>query len=238
MESLGRLAANVSHEIKNALQPIRLMLENLEDIVDMTPEQAARCVTVAIENMDIAESIVKDVLHYSRRNGNEKEPVSTQELIKNIDRFSRNLLPKTAQFELSVAPELESSGDTCVAVHQNGIFQITTNLINNALDAMEHKGAIALEFSLCSLGEESALRLPAGKYLQASFADNGEGIPEHAIENIFQPFFSTKTPGMGTGLGLAMAKRIALDHNGNLIAENKSNNGGAVFTLLLPMMKA
>lgn len=236
MESLGRLSANVSHEIKNALQPIRLMLENLEDFRDLSQEQIGRCVDVAMDNMNIAENIVKDVLRFSQGSASDKQKTPALELVNNSVRFAKNLVPKTAMVKVEIAEEVKAE-DIAVEVHQNGIFQIVTNLVNNALDATGQKGLLTLTASIAEFGAASSSSIREGKYLQISLEDDGSGIDEAAIESIFHPFFSTKSPTDGTGLGLAVSMKIIQDHKGSMNAENLPD-GGAKFNLFLPLVEA
>ncbi len=236
MESLGRLSANVSHEIKNALQPIRLMLENLQDLDNLPPAIAKKSITIAMDNMVVAENIVKDVLRFSQNSLSDKESVLAAELAQHVVRFSKNLMPKKAALEVMIDEALLSSKDAAVKVHQNGVYQIATNLINNALDATNGSGEIRFSATIDNIGEGNAHQLKAGEYLSFSIEDNGGGIPDSVIDNIFRPFFSTKSPTEGTGLGLAISMKTAKDHGGTIIAENVAGSG-AKFTFLLPVFR-
>ncbi|MCA3269097.1 MAG: ATP-binding protein [Alphaproteobacteria bacterium] len=234
MESLGRLSANVSHEIKNALQPVRLMLENLGDIDTLPAEIAKKSIAIAMENLVLAENIVHDVLRYSKNSLSDKEVIPAFELAEHVVRFSKNLLPHKAELVVAIDDTLRSRKDALLKVHQNGVYQMATNLISNALDATKKTGRIKFFASIERFKETNTSKLKAGEYLALSVEDNGDGIPDSVIGNIFQPFYSTKSPSEGTGLGLAISMKVAKDHGGTITAENIAGSG-AKFTLYLPI---
>lgn len=233
MESLGRLSANISHEIKNALQPIRLMLESLEDWHEMRPEQVNQCVTIAMDNMLIVENVIKDVLHFSKQTDTTRKSVPINILAQNIVRFAQTLAPKTATIDTLFSDALLNDSHTTL-VNQSGIYQIISNLVNNALDATNKQGKVQISADI--IRKETCLidKLKEGDYLEISIKDDGTGIDKDAYENIFQPFFSTKSPGEGTGLGLAISQKIIREHGGALSASNNEDMG-ATFTLYLPI---
>jgi PAS domain S-box-containing protein len=237
LESLGRLSANVSHEIKNALQPIRLMLEALDDAEELSKEHTKKFVSIAIDNMNIAENIVKDVLRFSRDGQTGKEPIEAMKLADNLSHFVRNLAPRSVSIQTHIDDSLLKNNSSLVSIHQNGIYQIMTNLTNNAMDATNQKGNIIFSASVGPLQQASAIDLPEGEYLSLSIEDNGEGIACSVLENIFQPFFSTKSPSEGTGLGLSISSKMAQEHGGTITAQN-GQDAGAKFTLHLPIVEA
>ena len=233
MESLGRLSANLSHEIKNTLQPIRLMLESLQDFENLSNDHIRRCIAIAIDNVAIAESIVKDTLYFSKQDTPEKARIEVVELVRIVSGLIQNFCPSTASFKVSIDNNIDSLA--VVAIHQNGIYQVMTNLVNNALDATGQHGQLHFIVTTRHMTPVNDIGLKSGPYICMSLEDNGHGVDEKARANIFQPFFSTKSPSDGTGLGLAISRKIAKDHDGTLIAENVEN--GARFSLLLPLLK-
>ena len=234
LESLGKLSANISHEIKNAIQPVKLMIESLDDWENMSKEQVRKCIDIAKTNIDIAEHITHDVLRFSRRIETEKEWVDTDQLAEGTLRFIKNIAPNTITIEADIS---QAEGmNTKLHLNRNEFYQIITNIVGNAVDAMESKGTLQLVWQHITLDTVRAqtLSLSPGMYAHIAFTDSGPGIDEKVMGDMFQPFFSTKPPGEGTGLGLAITRKIMHDHGGRIIAANVPD-GGAMISLYLPL---
>jgi PAS domain S-box-containing protein len=235
MEALGRMAANVSHEIKNALQPVKLMSDLLKDWRSLDADKLSRCLDILAENVDVADRVAQDVLRFSRRAGSEVETIDADALREDVVRFVRNLLQAKTAFELSVAPT--TAGDRArVHIRKNHLYQVLMNLVNNALFAMDGAGKLTLHWTREDVGREKAeeLKLKAGAYLAIGVQDSGCGIEAKNVGEIFSPFFSTKPPGEGTGLGLSISYRIAREWNGTL-AFVSTPKVGSKFSLYIPV---
>jgi signal transduction histidine kinase len=235
MEALGRMAGNVSHEIKNTLQPVKLMSDLLKDWKSLSEDKLNRCLEILTENVDIADKVAQDVLRFSRRASSELETVDASILRQDVIRFVRNLLQANTGFELNVAATT-SSDHMFLRVRKNHIYQVLINLVNNALYAMNGEGKLTLLWSHESIGPARALelKLKEGTYLAIGIQDTGCGIEEKNIGEIFSPFFSTKAPGEGTGLGLSVSYRMAREWNGTLAFVSKPNVG-STFSIYIPM---
>ena len=114
--------------------------------------------------------------------------------------------------------------------NSNSFQQVIINLVKNACDAMTEGGRITISTNILEADrKEPAIRI--------SIEDTGPGIPHELLDRLFDPFFTTKAGGKGTGLGLAVSKRIVEEQGGRLICENSKEQSGAVFRILLPISK-
>jgi len=130
-----------------------------------------------------------------------------------------------------------NDSDLFVEADESQFEQIIMNLAINARDAMPEGGSITIKTAFCEIDENMHRELPftqPGKYVRLSFTDSGCGIPEEALDHIFEPFYSTKEVGRGTGLGLATIYGIVKQHKGFIFVENTSETG-TTFTICLPL---
>ena len=234
LEALGRLSANISHEIKNAVQPVKLMSEMLVDWESLPKEQMEKGLNIIHENIHIADRIIHDVLRFSRKTENYVEDVAADLLADDLVSFTQNLLNSRIRFTADIEGVSE---DAHVCINQNQFQQVVMNLVNNALYAMDEKGDFTLKMEEKALNAAEAGKdeLKAGDYLCISFADSGPGIDEKVLASIFDPFFSTKPVGEGTGLGLSISYRLVRNWGGILKVQSKKGHG-STFSILLPIV--
>jgi signal transduction histidine kinase len=228
MEALGRLSANVSHEIKNALLPVRLMLDSLSELPNMPIEQSERCVQIACKNMDIAEQIVSDALTYSQSGNRKKEKIVACNFHNDLISFIKGLLPKRVRLKVNAPEPLEQY---YVQVDVTGMYQVAANLVGNAVDAMGGDGTIEIETFIHEISHSQIVDGKKKGTLKICFSDTGPGVSLEVAKSVFEPFFSTKTPGSGTGLGLAISHKILGQHGGDLTLKRLSP---ATFEVTLP----
>lgn len=233
METLGRMAANVSHEIKNALQPVKLMTELLGDWESLTKEQREKSIAILGQNVGIADGIVRDVLTYARKPGTEFEAIAVADLKPDVIGFVRHQMPDNVEFEIEDAAP---AGDGFVHIRRNHLLQVLLNLVNNAVDAMAGRGKLALLWRNETVGATKArkLRLNSGPHLVLGVRDTGPGIDAKHAAQIFSPFFSTKPPGEGTGLGLSVSAQVVRAWNGALDFVSEPDTG-TTFSIYLPI---
>ncbi len=222
LASLGRMAAGVAHEINNPLTGIitfaHLMLkrtppEKKDDIEDLAViiQQAERC-----------SKIIKGLLGFSRKAVAEKRSVSINELIENTLTMVKN---QTKFYNIIFDIRLDRSLPEIV-VDPNQIQQVFLNLLLNAADALEEKGTITIA-SRVIVERNSRL-------IELEFTDTGPGIPEEILGKIFEPFYTTKPTGKGTGLGLAVSYGIIRKHGGQIFVKTAPGKGASFF-IRLPM---
>jgi PAS domain S-box-containing protein len=220
---LGEVTAVFAHEVRNPINNISTGLQLMAmNLPEDAPEQDA--LARMLQDCDRLAELMKSVLAFSRPVEYDMQPIDLPALLRRLmERLHPRITHLNVQHQLHVLP-------VCPPVQGNlrALEQVFTNLINNALQAMEKSGGrLALRVQ--------SLQSAEGRiYVETSVADTGHGIPVEIQERIFQPFFTTESNG--TGLGLAITKRIITAHKGNIRLE--SFPGGTIFYVQLPAAQA
>lgn len=230
MEVIGQLAGGVAHDFNNLLQAI---LGFSDILVNDMPEQDPRRgdlqeITKAAER---ASALTQKLLAFSRKQVIEPRIVDVNALVEGTEKMLRRLLGE----EVALETILEK-GLARVKVDPTQVEQIIMNLAVNARDAMPKGGRITIKTWPSELDAAAAALLPdarPGSYVCLSVSDTGIGMTREIMARLFEPFFSTKSPGKGTGLGLAVVYGIARQHEGWVTVQSKVGSG-SVFTLYLP----
>ncbi len=239
LESVGRMAAGVAHEVKNPLAIIQLGLDFLR--LGPTPNLAqVETLGEMEEAVQRADRVVRQLLDFSRAEELALEPTLLNALVDDSLLLVKHELQKkqiavTTDFALAVPP---------LWLDPNKMKQVFINLFVNAAQAMEPGGALTVRSTLARLdGETHGIIArevdtfrPGDEVVAVAVEDNGPGIPEEKLEQIFEPFFTTKPAGQGTGLGLPVSRKIVELHRGAIAAQNRPE-GGLRFTLYLPTGK-
>ena len=220
MAAIGQLAAGIAHEINNPLGVILchadLALGELND-----PDQLRQDLAVIVRHAAACKRIVGDLLQFARSTPSRKEPVAVADLLQEtVTMIGRQMEKDGIALHLSLDGALPD-----VAVDRDRMKQVLLNLVINAAQAMDKTGGAV---TISARKEEEQVLIEV--------ADNGPGIDPTILDRIFEPFFSTKAPGEGTGLGLSVSYGIVRDHGGAITAANRPE-GGAVFTVSLPLAK-
>ena len=245
MASLGELTAGIAHEIQNPLNFINnfsevnteLLTELKDEIDNGNINDVKTIANNAIENQNKinhhgkrADAIVKGMLQHSRNSSGAKEPTDINSLCDEYLRLSyHGLRAKDKSFNAKFENDFDTSLPKVNIVPQD-IGRVVLNLINNAFYAVNEKAKQNIA------GYEptvSVITKNEGAKISISVKDNGNGIPEHIKEKIFQPFFTTKPTGQGTGLGLSLSYDIVKAHGGELKVESKEGEGSE-FVILIP----
>ncbi len=259
MASLGELTAGIAHEIQNPLNFINNFSEiNAELIGEMATEltkgniEEARNIAQNItENEEKimfhgkrADSIVKGMLQHSRRSSGQKEPTDINALADEYLRLAyHGLRAKDKSFNAIMKTDYDEKIDKINVIPQD-IGRVILNLITNAFYVVNEKALSAASATLSAASAPTAVKYEPtvsvntkkeGNKVIISVKDNGNGIPQQILDKIFQPFFTTKPTGQGTGLGLSMSYDIVTKgHQGELKVETKEGEGSA-FTIILPV---
>jgi len=230
MEAIGTLAGGVAHDFNNILASIIGFTELARDGV--TPGSAlARDLDEISRAAARAKDLVRQILTFARRTSSDAKPTQVTAVAREVITFiSASLAPS-----ITIRSELE--GSACVRADQVSIHQVFMNLCTNAVQAMARQGGelrvTVRDVVLGADGPEAVAGLPAGPYVRIVVTDNGPGIPPGILDSIFEPYFTTKLPTQGTGLGLAVVHGIVKSLGGS-IAVQSTLGQGATFTLHLP----
>jgi signal transduction histidine kinase len=261
MASLGELTAGIAHEIQNPLNFVnnfsevnKELIEEMKSELDSGNISEAKNIAKDIEDNEDkiifhgkrADAIVKGMLQHSRSSSGQKEPTDINALCDEYLRLAyHGLRAKDKSFNATMKTDFDSSIGNVNIIPQD-IGRVVLNLINNAFYAVDEKKK-KMPLSPKGLLEDSSViyepvvtvrtkqlgsPLGDGGKIEIRVADNGAGIPQKVLDKIFQPFFTTKPTGQGTGLGLSLSYDIVKAHGGNLKVETKEGEG-TIFTISL-----
>ncbi|HVN95797.1 MAG TPA: PAS domain S-box protein [Syntrophorhabdaceae bacterium] len=235
MEAVGTLTGGIAHDFNNILAAILGFTEMaLEDAADR-PE-VGRSLQNVLKSAMRARELVKQILAFSRKTNYERSPLSLTSLMKETVQFLRASIPSTISIDLATT----ASSDTILAAPVE-VQQIIMNLATNASLAMQEKGG-TLEITLSDIDftpESPVLELGVmpGEYVQLTVKDTGIGMTPDVMKRVFEPFFTTREVGKGTGMGLAVVYGIVKDLQGTITVESEPG-AGSTFRVLLPKVKA
>jgi PAS domain S-box-containing protein len=232
LEAIGTLAGGIAHDFNNVLSAMVGYME-LSQITDKADKQQ-HFIKQAIEVSNRAKGIINQILIFSRHQDQERKPVLIAPIIKEEIKLLKSLLPSTIQITQAIADT-----STLILANVTQIQQVLMNLCTNAFHAMRERGGI-LEIRLDQekVGPEGTphrLNLSAGDYVKLSVRDSGHGIEAAIISRVFDPFYTTKGPGEGTGLGLSVVYGIVRDHKGAIDITSEPGKGTTV-SVYLPLI--
>ena len=219
MALVGNLAAGMAHSIRNPFTSVKMRLFSLARSLELDAAQKEDFDVISSEIRHI-DTIVQNFLEFSRPPKLKMQPICPSTVVDSALRLLEQRL-KAYGVTATVDRPLPLP---VVQTDAEQLKEVLVNLMVNACEAMPNGGRIAIE-------ERPAPREHGGTEAVIRVRDNGPGIPSHLLENIFQPFFTTKE--QGTGLGLSIAQRIVREHGGTIEAESIEGQG-AVFTIRLP----
>ena len=239
LESIGRLAAGIAHDFNNMLSVVQGYATLLTD--DLAPERAAALDRASsLESLDAiklaaarASDLCTKLLAFSRHQVVVPVVVDLNESVGAIEPLIRHLVGTDIQLDLRL-----HSGAGHIRVDPGWIDQLVVNLVVNARDAMPEGGTVVIE-----TGSEDVVRpevitaaeVEPGPYVFVSVRDTGVGIAADTREHIFEPYFTTKPAGQGTGLGLATTYGIVTQAGGHIMVDSAPGRG-ACFKLLFPLV--
>ena len=234
MEAIGTLAGGIAHDFNNILAVI---LGNTELVSFDVPnsDPAAKSLKAIHQASIRAKGMVKQLLAFSRKNDEKSRPFNMTPIIKESMKMLRSAIPTSVEFKQHL------SGDLCnVLGDATQINQIVMNLVTNAAHAMSEEGGL-LEVTLenIALQEEKSCFdwvLSPGKYVRLKVRDTGEGIAPAIIERIFEPYYTTKEVGKGTGMGLSVVHGIVKRHGGGIRVESEVEKG-TIFEIYFPALE-
>ena len=212
LDSIGRLAGGVAHDLNNLLSPILGYGEMLRDDLrsgDPRRESVEQIVSAGSR----ARDLVGQLLAFSRKQTLEYRPLNLNNTILDFKKLLRRTIREDIELKIMPSPEIRT-----IRADLGQIIQVVMNLSVNAQDAMPEGGTLTFETSLVELDESYTMAHPGskvGQYVMLAVSDSGCGMDEDVREHIFEPFFSTKGD-FGTGLGLSTVYGIVKQHDGNI----------------------
>ena len=230
MAAIGRLAGGIAHDFNNFLTSIMLYAQLLAGRADLPNDARAQAETILGEAQG-ATRLVQQILDFSRRAPIEKERIDLRLFIKEVSDILERTLPENNHLRLDVGQEPYT-----VNADPTRIQQVVMNLAVNARDAMPEGGDLHIVLSRLELGPDDSPPLkgmPPGNWVSLTVEDTGTGIPPDVLPHIFEPFYTTKEPGKGTGLGLAQVYGIVKQHNAHIDVDTEMGRGTKV-TVLFP----
>ena len=231
LEAVGRLAGGVAHDFNNMLAVIQMNASVLEDNTVLTPEQAEGIQDI-IKAAQRGAMLTRQLLTFSRRQVTESHALDLNDVVLGVVKMLRQLIGEDVRLLTSLEPS-----DAPVWGDPGMMEQVLMNLAVNARDALPEGGVITIGLTSLMVEEAAATgrRVQAGDYFRLTVRDNGTGIaPEH-LPHIFEPFYTTKDVGLGTGLGLATVHGIVEQHHGWIEVESHLGQGTA-FHIHLPRL--
>ncbi len=233
MEAIGTLAGGIAHDFNNILGAIMGYTE-LSMLEAPEGSQLEANLTAVLGATDRAKDLVRQILTFSRRTEQQLKPTQLSLIVREALRLLRASLPST----INIHQDLRSNG--IVMADPTQMHQVVMNLCTNAGHAMEEKGGL-LEVSLIDMEIDSSFAagypdLKPGPHLQLTVTDTGHGMPPEVLSQIFDPFFSTKEKGRGTGLGLSVVHGIVTSHGGTIHAYSEPGKGSSM-KVYLPVIE-
>jgi signal transduction histidine kinase/CheY-like chemotaxis protein len=233
MEAIGTLAGGIAHDFNNILFPIVGFTEIAMD--DLSEDSTARkSLNQVIKSAMRAKDLVLQILTFSRQHDHELKPLKVQLIVKEALNLIRSSLPTTIEIRQNIDKDCGA-----VMADPTQIHQIIMNLCTNAYHAMAETGGTLEVF----LGEVELTAedlagsdMEPGAYLCLKMGDTGHGMDQAVLERLFEPYFTTKEKGKGTGLGLAVVHGIVRSYGGDIQVSSEPDKG-AVFNIYLPLIK-
>jgi two-component system cell cycle sensor histidine kinase/response regulator CckA len=227
LESIGTLAGGIAHDLNNVLAPVLMSLEMLRELAG---PRGTDLIDSLEGNVKRGADLIRQVLTFARGLDGKRESLDVAAVVRDVERFARDTFPR------SITIEGPAEGRIAMVVGDSTqLHQVVMNLAVNARDAMPNGGKLRLDVAEQVVTERDAAtaEVPPGAYVAVSVSDTGAGIPHEIQSAIFEPFYTTKDVGHGTGLGLSTVMSIVRSHGGtvHLVSEP---GFGARFTCLLP----
>lgn len=234
MEAIGTLAGGVAHDMNNMLAAI-MGSASLLTRDDLSDESRRRLIERILDAAGKGSALTQNLLGFARKGTFSKERLSLRSIIEQVGELLSRTVPKQVTIDTEIEPELAFvEGDA------NQLSQVLMNLGLNAIQALGGAGTVKVTARNVTLQvAESAAHpgLSPGPYVELKVIDQGAGMDEDTLEHAIEPFFTTKAPGQGTGLGLSMAYGTVHSHGGAVHLASELGRGTTV-TVLLPAVAA
>jgi PAS domain S-box-containing protein len=231
MEAIGTLAGGIAHDFNNILSAILGYAELAEEEAAEGKGSLRKYLREILHGANRARDLVRQILMFSRKTDRELHPVNVETVVTEVLKLLRSTIPTTIEIRQDI-----SSGCAPVLADSTEIHQVVMNLCTNAYQAMRETGGIlgvSLHPVLLGAEDIDGMHLQPGQYLKLEISDTGGGINEDTRNRIFEPYFTTKAKGEGTGLGLAVVHGIVTNLRGDIVLRSEPGKG-TVFAVYLP----
>ena len=235
MESLGTLAGGIAHDFNNILYGILGYTELCMDVAEPGTELLENLVEIK-SGCVRAKELIGQILTFTKTTREDHKACQLTDVVSEVAKLIRATVPSNITVKVNISPDTSLADCSCTQIHQ-----VIMNLCTNAVHAMEGKGGV-LDISLddvdleSPVGNEQLIQCAPGAYLKISVADTGGGIPLEYRERIFDPFFTSKEQGKGSGMGLSVVLGIVRTHGG-CITFRCLEGRGTVFDVYLPISR-
>ncbi len=230
MEAIGTLAGGIAHDFNNLLTPILGFSEMIKAEIKQ-PHPMAGDINEIIKAANRAKELVQQILAISRQTEREVRPIRVELVVQEALKLLRATIPTTIKIETQLHTECPPVMADPIDIHQ-----IIMNLCTNAYHAMRQNGGVlTVTLTEIQIGKafEAESTLSAGQYTLLEICDTGTGIPKDCVDKIFEPYFTTKQQGDGTGLGLAVIHSIVQSLKGGICVKSEPGHG-TCFSVYLP----
>jgi signal transduction histidine kinase/ActR/RegA family two-component response regulator len=231
MESLGNLAGGIAHDFNN-------LLSSIIGFTELALDEAQKGTTLEDSLQEVysagkrAKELVKQILAFARQSEEKRNPIQPGMIVKEVLKFIRSTIPATIEIRQKIA------SDSLIVGNATQIHQVLMNLCTNAAHAMEDSGGVLdvnLKDVVVDKGDSlNKIGMSLGDYVEITVSDTGGGIAPEIIGSIFDPYFTTKGSGEGTGMGLAMVHGIVESYGGKITVDSRLGKGTA-FKVYLPV---
>ena len=232
LAAVGQLAAGIAHDFNNMLSVI-MGLAQILDRQENVPDAIKKDARVIFSQGERAAQLIRQILDFSRQTEADRQPMDLAPFLKEIGKLLDRTLPET------IRVQVVCSGETFhVEGNLTQLQQVITNLAVNARDAMPGGGELEIALSRMRLGAGECPPAPGmkpGEWTVWTVSDTGCGMPPEVLARLYEPFFTTRARGEGTGLGLAQVYGIVKQHGGEIVAESEAGKGTR-FTIYLPLI--
>ncbi|MBE9035104.1 response regulator [aff. Roholtiella sp. LEGE 12411] len=232
LESLGIIASAIAHDLNNVLTPILIIAQLLPLHLPNCNEQNRQLLTILEDNSKRGVELVKQILSYARGAQGKRVPLQIKYLLKEIEQTAKNTFPKS----IEIRTNIPAQDIWMVSADSTQLHQVLMNLCVNARDAMPQGGTLTISAENLFCDQNCVgrnLEAEVGDYVLITVSDTGCGIPQELLEQIFQPFFTTKDTSQGTGLGLSIVVNIIKNHGGFVKVYSEVGKGSQ-FQVYLP----
>ncbi|ACL06937.1 PAS/PAC sensor hybrid histidine kinase [Desulfatibacillum aliphaticivorans] len=233
MKAIGTLAGGVAHDFNNILTSVRAYTELAQFRID-NQGAVQESLDQIMNATDRAKEMVKQILNFSRQTGEEKKPVQLGPVIKEAVTLLKAALPSTIDVVMAL-----KEWECIIHADATQVHQIIMNLGTNAAHAMVQSGGI-LHFSMIreEVDRKTAAKIPelkSGNYIKLRVQDTGCGMEPEVMKHIFDPYYTTRETGKGSGMGLAVVYGIVKQHGGAIVVKSKPGKG-TLFDVYFPIV--